>query len=82
MSKPTRSLYSSLKRNHYSIYERPLDAPNQYVVRRFEIAPGRVIPHEAWYADTIDEARALVPKDLIKIVRAEDDPPFLLETWL
>ncbi len=82
MNKSTKSLYNLLKTNHYNIYEHPLDAPNQYVVRRFEILPGQVIPQEALYTNTLEQARDLVPKGLVRVPRSKDDPPFFVETWL
>lgn len=67
----------------FAIYERPLDYPKWFVVRRF-FARGAevfadVVPR---LAPSLDEARALVPRDRVLLARREDDDAFLVENWI
>jgi hypothetical protein len=67
----------------WTIYERPRDHPGGYVVRRWEIRDGDVIPDAtARYAPTLAHARSLVPPGLALVRREPDDDPAVLETWL
>lgn len=65
----------------YTIYERPRDYPEGFVVRAWHIMPGRAEPGEARTASTLEEARALVPPGLICFARTPDDDPTIVETW-
>ena len=68
----------------FTVYERPTDYPNAYVVRRFEIRPGgpeagRLLG----VVDTLEQARALIPASAdARLPRAADDPPQVVETWV
>jgi len=71
----------------FVIYDRPADYPDKFVVRPFSIiddARGRVLlqPAVAWLADSLDEARTLVPAGLICFGRDPADEPHIVETWL
>lgn len=76
----------------FVIFDRPLDFPNHYVVRRqfgvwwAEGMPGTgadgvamdVVPR---LANSLAEARALVPHGLYRQPRQEGDDPFIVECW-
>jgi len=66
----------------FAIYHKPLDYPDHWVVRRwFSLSDGRVVPDVVpRLADTLAEARALVPPGLVRMTDSPD--PFLFESWL
>ena len=68
----------------WTIYERPDDYPNGYVVRGFEIlSDGTVEPQpRPRFFTTLDEARAWIPDGCICAPRLEVDAPSIVETWL
>lgn len=70
----------------FVIYRNPLDFPGEYVVRRFEIEAGRVIPRECLYHGTSLAAARMVASGpggwRICFMRDEKDDPTILETWL
>lgn len=71
---------------HWVIYERPLDFPGGYVLRRWTIVPndnGFRPDRLAQYFPTLKSARMAVPEGLFRIPRhpTEDDAA-VLETWL
>lgn len=67
----------------YTIYERPADHPDCFVVRQWHIYRGDSEPMqgEARTADTLDDARELVPEGLVCIVRSPEDDETIVETW-
>lgn len=63
----------------WTIYKHPLDHPDKYVVRGWiDGTPDRT----AHVADTLDEARDLVPAGLTRFPRNPEDDPVIVETWL
>jgi hypothetical protein len=66
----------------YTIYEKPLDAPGAFVVRRFLIEAGHVSPDVAYVAPDLDAARRLLPVDVVRLPRAPDDDPVIVESWV
>jgi len=55
---------------NWVIYERPKDHPENFVVRRWTIGAGVVVPDkECVLADTLEEARSHVPKGLVRFPR-------------
>ncbi len=66
------------------IYERPDDYPRHFVVRHFRIEPGQAVPLDVvGLADTLDEARRLVPPTAdICLGRYLHDAPTIVETWI
>jgi hypothetical protein len=67
----------------YTIYERPLDYPYGYVVRRFEIRGGvEPVACEGWYVPTLAAARNCVPPNLHCLGRAPGDESQIVETWI
>lgn len=68
----------------WTIYERPSDHPDKFVVRRCEVkAPGLIV-HDAHCTthDTLEAARAAVPPGLYNLGRQPGDDPVIKETWL
>ena len=68
----------------FTIYDRPLDAPDAFVVRRFTIESDSPdpVPHEARVFATLEDARAAIPEGLFCIDRHDSDPLSVVETWL
>lgn len=67
----------------WTIYKRPLDHPTKYVVRGWTNGADLSVPdRDAELADTLNEARDLVPGGLTRIPRAWQDDPIIVETWL
>lgn len=75
----------------WTIYCRPTDYPNHYVVRRCVViqaehhARGASLTlrhdHECQLADSLEEARKLVPPGLFNLHRQPEDEPQIVETW-
>lgn len=67
----------------YAIYDHPSDYPDSFVVRKWIIEDGKILPGElVGKADTLSEARNLVPDGLFRINRFEQDDSVLTEVWL
>ncbi len=70
----------------YAIYERPLDYPHSFVVRRWWVNDGQSEPvaegEPLAVVETLHEAREEVPKGLIRMARDKGDPLSIVETWL
>jgi len=67
----------------YTIYERPSDYPDQFVVRAWFVERGAVTAYEpVGLADTLDDARALIPVGRERIPRVQSDDPVIVESWL
>jgi len=68
----------------FAIYELPLDHPRHFVVRRwFTASDGKiyadVVPR---LADSLEEARGLVPSGLACLTSQPEDDPTICETWV
>lgn len=70
--------------NLWTIYEHPRDAPEHFVLRRWEIVgdPPAPEPREASKHDTLAQARAAVPLGLIRMARDEKDDLAIVETYI
>lgn len=69
----------------YTIYNKPRDFPNKFVVRGWSIQAGTVIHDKEVTAitDTLIEARAAVPmRQDFRIVRDFVDDPVIVESWV
>lgn len=73
------------------VYFNPKDFPGKYVVRRHAIAEvaGAFAPAVGSYAttehypcDSLEDARAHVPDELIRLPRRVEDDPVIVEVWL
>jgi hypothetical protein len=68
----------------FVIYERPIDYPNGFVVRRHLVVPGGGIwvdPIAVGVA-TLEQARAELPDGVVNLGRQPTDHPSIKETWL
>lgn len=69
----------------YTIYDSPTDyPPGTIVVRQWEIREySRVaVPMGATAHATLESARASIPKNYVRTLRADKDDPKIIETWL
>ena len=67
----------------YVIYCNPKDYPNKFVVRKWEIFPGKV---EAGgvicETNSIEEARESLPVGVVEMPVFEDDDAVIAEVWM
>ena len=63
----------------YCIYDRPLDHPNHFVVRRWH---GLTPDKSCELCDSLREARNVVPRGLTCLSRLPQDDPTIVEVWL
>lgn len=67
----------------WTIYDRPADQPEKFVVRRWlSTAAGLAEARESYLADSLEEARAKIPDGLINLQRHAHDDPCIVETWV
>jgi hypothetical protein len=64
----------------FVVYENPLDYPGMFVVRRWM---GEVPdPFPVIVAETLTEARKVIPNGSVKLMPYAGDDPVILETWI
>ena len=77
--------------DHYVVYKKPKDYPDEFVVRKWEIdvkegkaqpRPKEVIARDKDYRKVISKMMSAVPRGLDRIDRSENDDPTILETWI
>jgi len=62
-----------------TVYEKPADYPNQYVARVWDVnRPTRLIA----LADTLEEIREAIPREMCNIKRQPQDDPCIVEVWI
>lgn len=67
----------------YTIYCRPSDFPDWYVLRGWNVCK-----HGCWpdnyveLFDTVEQAREALSPDLVCLGRQADDDPTIVETWI
>jgi len=67
----------------YVICDNPTGFPGQIVVRTWEIKGFDLIPRETVYVGaSLDEARQVIPRDLVPFSRHESDEKSIVETWI
>ena len=72
----------------WTIYDHPLDFPDKFVARRWDIvrAGNKTEPvarAEHVTADTLDELRRdMMRRGLVCLTRSDGDEPQIVETWL
>jgi hypothetical protein len=66
----------------WTIYERPRDYPDSYVVRAWTTRGGEPTPGPARTAPTLDAARKLVPRGMHRLPPFPGDDPVIVETWI
>ncbi len=64
----------------WTIYDRPLDFPEKWVLRAHDVPGGPRASCEV--ADTLDELRAKVPPGLVCMTRTDGDYPAIYEVWI
>lgn len=65
------------------VYERPLDYPDYFVIRRWWMEAGKVwADPECALFETLEEARASLPEGLYCLGRNACDQPQIREVWL
>lgn len=69
-----------------TVYEHPKDIPDSYVARAHILAHGVKAPYAslAIYIarDTLDEVRAAIPADMVKMCRQPTDDPVIVESYM
>ena len=76
-----------------TVYDHPQDFPNGYVARAHIVAQNRygvMGCGKSAYAssmiyigrETLDEVRAAIPPDMVKMIRHPQDDPAILETYI
>jgi hypothetical protein len=66
----------------WAIYQNPTDYPSKWVVRRFAIFRGDVVPDlNCVVCDSLEEARAQIPAGFVNVGRMEADEPQIEEVW-
>lgn len=68
----------------FTVYCKPRDYPDSYVVREFEVsaAGASAAPAPLIVADTYPEAIRAIPRGLFCVPRHPDDDANILEVWL
>lgn len=65
------------------IYDRPKDYPRHFVVRRHLAGAGVVTADtDCQLADTLEEARKLIPPGLFNLGRSPHDEAQIVEVWV
>lgn len=69
---------------HFTIYNRPRDYPEEVVVRRWYIEPGKPVPDPIIWniSKTIEDARRSIPPGKHNIGRMPSDDSCIVETWV
>lgn len=67
----------------WTIYDKPDDYPNHFVVRQWDAQPTGIVPYGVTTFDTLEEARlSLRKRRLVSLGREPQDDPKIVETWL
>ena len=67
----------------WTVYDRPSDHPRHCVVLKVVAQDDGLAPSDSHLFGSVQEARsALARRGLIRVPRAEQDDPALVETWL
>lgn len=73
---------SSDQLSMWTLYEKPLDYPDQFVARRW-LAGATVVPTEdVLLADNLATLRAKLPQGLHCLPAQPGDDPRIIETWI
>lgn len=67
----------------WTVYDHPKDFPQHYVARCFIVDAVGVTPTGVvLFANTLEELRAILPRDLYRMRRFEQDDANIVEVWL
>ena len=71
--------FSDLKMPMITIFKHPLDYPDKYVARVFDLnQPTNVL----MLADTYNTLVSRIPNSMLRFIRDENDHPTIIETWI
>jgi hypothetical protein len=76
-----RRMTAPLSVRIFTIYENPADCPGLFVVRERVVAEDANELGAARTAETLEEARSLVPPGADRIDRSPDDDSSIVESW-
>jgi hypothetical protein len=66
-----------------TIYEKPTDFPNHFVVRKWRLVHNEPCPDPVAYCvSTLEQARNIVPPTLHRTARTDRDDKNIVETWI
>lgn len=76
-----------LTRDHLDLFvltANPSDYPGKYVVRRQRVSAGQIVtsPDPEIVSDTIEQARAVIPPDMVNVGRQPGDDLVIVEVWI
>lgn len=68
----------------YVIYDHPADFPDHWVVRRWAIGRGTLVPdpEPLGVANTLEAARWLLPEGLMLMPNPGETEPTIVEVWM
>lgn len=67
----------------FVVYEKPLDYPGKFVLRKWEVQANKLIPvPEVVTEDSIEKLRKHIPRGMIRMERHPQDEPQIVEIWL
>lgn len=68
----------------YTIYDHPLDYPNDFVVRAWDVkkSGNLVLQNTVTRHETLEQARRRIPEGLSKVPRFLEDDPVIIEVWI
>lgn len=71
----------------WTVYQKPLDYPGQFVARRWESlvengAPVSRATADVLVAPDLDGLRAQLPAGLVRLERQQGDDPVIVESWV
>lgn len=83
---PDEDIEKLAKLSMWTVYERPHDYPEGFVVRRWIVGPsGQLLSGDAWFGETLDAVRGFLAQHypgMIRLARSPGDEPQIVETWI
>ncbi len=74
-------MISDRRLSMWTVYERPLDFPSQFVVRRWLVGSTVDSTADVLLADDLATIREKLPQGLFRIPAHPGDDPAIVETW-
>lgn len=66
----------------WTVYRRPLDHPDSFVARRWEIHPEIAPTADVLLAHDLEALREMLPSGLVRLDRQPTDDPVIVESWV
>lgn len=66
----------------FTIYKQPKDYPKYFAVRKSTVVGGNIIVGKCDLANTLEEARLLLPLGLFNMGRHDSDDQVIVEVWV